>query len=112
MDAEKIEAFRQRLHSMKAELRALEQESREAMQPVELDQTSVGRLSRVDAMQGQQLALEVARRRQLRLLAIEGALRRIEVGEFGRCAACGEDIGVERLAVDPAVTRCVRCAEA
>ena len=78
--------------------------------PVELDQTSVGRLSRVDAMQQQAMAAAQARRRAARMRALEAALRRLETDEFGWCEACGEPIPEGRLVIDPCATRCVACA--
>ena len=111
MNDSDIDQIRQKLLHLKAELQALEASSKEATQPVALDQPSVGRLSRIDAMQAQQVALETARRRQHQLLAIEGALRRLESGEYGCCSVCGEEIDVRRLRVVPTSTRCVTCAE-
>lgn len=43
------------------------------------------------------------------LRAIEGALARIELGEYGRCVDCGCTIPDERLEAEPAAARCVRC---
>lgn len=106
-----INASRTRLLQRREELQAIEASSRDATQPVELDQASVGRISRMDAMQGQQMALETARRRQLELTRIEGALRRIDSGDFGFCFKCGEEIDERRLAADVTHTRCLRCAE-
>jgi DnaK suppressor protein len=78
--------------------------------PVALDQESVGRLSRIDAMQVQAMALAQQRRRQAELGAVNSALRRIEEGEFGYCIKCGEDIAPERLEHNPAITTCIDCA--
>lgn len=78
--------------------------------PIELDQARIGRLSRMDALQAQEMDRETARRRQRQLTRIESALRRIEDGTYGVCFVCGDDIGARRLSVDPAVTRCMRCA--
>ncbi|RUO71597.1 conjugal transfer protein TraR [Pseudidiomarina salinarum] len=78
---------------------------------VELDQSRVGRLSRMDALQGQQMGLAQKRRNEQRVRALEGALRRIESGDFGYCFVCGEEIAPERLKFDPAVTRCISCTE-
>ena len=75
-----------------------------------LDQDSVGRLSRLDAMQVQEMALAQARRRQAEGRAIEAALRRIDDGEYGYCLTCGEDIAPARLEHNPAVTTCIACA--
>lgn len=78
--------------------------------PVELDQTSVGRLSRMDAMQAQAMAAAVEARRAARIRALEAALARIGAGEFGWCDACGEPIDARRLDLDPCLMRCIACA--
>ena len=90
MEKSDIDEFRHRLLCLKSELEAREEASRDATKPVMLDQASVGRLSRMDAMQGQQMALEEARRRQQQLLRIASALRRIEGGDFGYCQFRGQ----------------------
>jgi DnaK suppressor protein len=91
-------------------LQALDATSSAAAQPVELDQTRVGRLSRMDAMQAQQMSLATRRRREVQLTRIESALGRIESGDYGDCIRCGEPINDERLDFDPAVLLCIRCA--
>ena len=112
MKENELEQFKMTLLRLRAELQDMEETSREAGKPVELDQASVGRLSRIDAMQAQQMAQASERRRQQQLLRIEAALRRIETGEYGYCFVCGEEIDVRRLNVDPGNTRCIRCVEA
>ena len=111
MNTQEIKQFRQKLLALKNDLQLLQQGSEEAGRPVELDQARVGRLSRMDAMQAQQMAREAARRSQQRLVLIEGALRRIDAGDYGYCTDCGEQIDVRRLAVEPISTRCISCAE-
>lgn len=106
-----FEAFRQKLLRQAEVLQAIDKTSQSATKPVALDQASVGRLSRMDAMQAQQIAQESERRRVLQLKKIEGALKRIETGAFGLCFECGETIEQRRLAVDPTHTRCVRCMQ-
>lgn len=78
--------------------------------PVTLDQESVGRLSRIDAMQMQAMALAQARRRRTKRAAIDAALSRIDDGEFGYCLKCGEEIAPARLEHDPAASTCIECA--
>ena len=80
--------------------------------PVQLDQQSVGRLARMDAMQRQAMAAETKRRRQRRRLQILQALRRMDEDEFGYCTNCGEAIPDGRLDVDAAFHLCVTCADA
>lgn len=105
------EEFRQKLLALELDLQAQEATFKETCQPVELDQARVGRLSRMDAMQSQQMALESSRRRQQQLVKVEGAIRRIDTSEYGYCFICDEEIDVRRLAVDPTSTRCITCAE-
>lgn len=107
-----IAALRERLLAERAALRAGSDSSSGQRAPVELDQTSVGRLSRMDAMQQQAMALAAERRRAVALQRIEAALRRIESGEYGWCLECGEPIAPPRLALDPAAPLCVGCAGA
>lgn len=103
--------FRKNLLRLWAELRDLEESAKDATKPIELDQASVGRLSRMDAMQAQQMAQEMERRRQQQIARIEVALHRIELGDYGYCYVCGEEINIRRLEVDPTITRCIKCVE-
>lgn len=78
---------------------------------VELDQTRVGRLSRMDALQGQAMAKATAERKQVEIRRIEAALERIETGAYGYCLQCDEAIAPLRLEADPATALCINCAE-
>ena len=100
------------LMTRRRDLEELAAGSAEARRPVELDQTRVGRLSRMDALQSQAMALETERRRAIELKRIEAALRRLEEGEYGYCVTCGDEIAVERLSLDPATPQCLGCARA
>ena len=44
------------------------------------------------------------------LEAIDGALARIAIGEYGRCTECGELIPQGRLEALPTATTCIHCA--
>jgi len=111
MTESEIAQFRAQLLALQLELRGLAESSRASARPVELDQASVGRLTRMDAMQGQQMAREADRRREQQLARIEGALRRLAAGDYGDCYVCGEEIDRRRLAADPTNTRCTNCAQ-
>lgn len=111
MDIQQIEHFKNLLLKQQQELIDLKQAARESEKTVNLDQSSVGRLSRMDALQSQAMAKESQRRREIQLTRIEAALERIEDEEFGYCAACEEEINSKRLEVDPANPFCVNCAE-
>jgi len=111
MNGDDLALLKQKLLANKAELQRQEELYKEAGSTVELDQTRVGRVSRMDAMQAQQMALESVRRRQAQLQKISGALQRIENDEYGCCFVCGEEIDIKRLIVEPTNTRCLECVE-
>lgn len=109
-DDEMRERFGPRLRAELEEIQTASRETAADRAPVELDQQSVGRLSRQDALQMQAMAAAQEARRAGRARAIEAALHRLETGEFGWCETCGERIGEKRLELDPTLTRCVGCA--
>jgi DnaK suppressor protein len=106
-----IEQFKCRLVGLRTELQDLEGSPKETTAHAE-DRAACGRLSRMEAMQAQLTAEEPARRRRRQLGKIEGALRRIEAGDYGNCFMCGEKIDSHRLSEDPTNTRCIKCVEA
>lgn len=110
MENPQLDRFRKRLLELKTELESMTLSSQEASKPVELDQARVGRLSRMDALQGQQMAQEANRRREQHLMRINSALRRIDSGGFGNCRMCGDEIDERRLWADPSASKCVPCA--
>jgi DnaK suppressor protein len=103
-------AVREELLRRKAELEALSEMSSGNREAVELDQTSVGRISRIDAIQQQAMALATERNRARDLARITSALARLDAGTYGECISCGEEIGHKRLAFDAAVPTCIDCA--
>jgi len=84
--------------------------SAQARDPVALDQQSVGRLSRMDAMQQQAMNQATEAKRARDLVRIEAAERRLRDGDYGFCEECADPIPEGRLAIDPMAERCVRCA--
>jgi DnaK suppressor protein len=102
--------FRERLEAMLAELAAERDATASGRAAVELDQQSVGRLSRMDAMQQQQMALAAGRQRDTQIARIRNALDRMAKDEFGYCVKCGDEIPAPRMEADPAAHLCVGCA--
>jgi DnaK suppressor protein len=98
------------LIARREELEQLSHNSAEARETVTLDQSSVGRLSRMDAIQQQAMAQATERQRAVEISRIENALKRLDEDEYGYCVECGEDISVKRLEIDPAATHCIKCA--
>ena len=81
-----------------------------AVDPVELDQARVGRLSRMDAMQHQAMAQAASRLAALEAQRIRTALKRIATREYGYCIHCEEEIAEGRLQADPSALTCIACA--
>jgi DnaK suppressor protein len=106
-----VKTYKKQLTELRQEIEALSEVTEEARQPVELDQTMVGRLSRMDALQTQAMQLETERRRAVEIQRIDSALQRIDEGEFGHCVSCGVDIELKRLENDPTTPTCFDCAE-
>ncbi|MEL7543240.1 MAG: TraR/DksA C4-type zinc finger protein [Pseudomonadota bacterium] len=104
-------AAKKRLQERQAELESLSALAAEARDTVALDQQSVGRLSRMDAMQQQAMAAANERQRVAELSRIAAAFVAIEDGEYGYCDRCGDEIAEARLAIDPSISTCVRCAK-
>jgi DnaK suppressor protein len=107
---EEIAIFKSRLLQLQQDLQTLKATGEDAASVVALDQSSVGRLSRMDAMQGQAMSQERMRLRDVELRKIAGALRRIETGDYGYCVSCGEPVARKRIEFDPAAALCIACA--
>lgn len=105
------EKFRALLDARRAALTASIENASESAAPVELDQQVQGRLSRMDAIQGQAMAQATIERRRVEIAQIDAAFKRMDEDEFGYCVECGEDIAEKRLELNPAIARCVECAE-
>ncbi|WP_034491943.1 TraR/DksA family transcriptional regulator [Afifella pfennigii] len=110
LEPAEMEELRRRILDELAELTAVSAAAAEDSRPVTLDQQSVGRLSRMDAMQRQAMALASSQRREARLRGLKSALARMEAGEYGFCLTCEEPIAIGRLRADPIVRSCLACA--
>lgn len=99
------------LRQLGAELRTLVADEAGLAGTVTLDQAAMGRVSRNDALQQQEMAKAARRRAELRLERIGAALERVAEGEYGDCPDCGEPIGYRRLRAMPETVFCVACLE-
>jgi DnaK suppressor protein len=109
-EAIKLVHFLKRLKALKLEVLEAAELASIAAQPVELDQNRVGRLSRIDAMQGQAMAIANAERQANLLADIDRALYDIDSGEYGRCIECDQVIASARLEADLVAQTCIVCA--
>jgi len=99
------------LMALRDELLSWSQSTAGDRETVTLDQTTVGRLSRVDSLQQQAMAQATERHRTAELSRIDAALKRIDRDEYGYCVECGDEISDRRMATDPSVTHCINCAK-
>lgn len=105
-----LQGYQERLQAELDALITAIAQSEAAAGTVELDQTCVGRLSRMDAMQQQAMARNAWQRYSLRRRQVEAALARVTAGTYGHCCRCREELETERLDTDPAVVFCTDCA--
>ncbi|HBV31827.1 MAG TPA: hypothetical protein DEB49_05190 [Verrucomicrobiales bacterium] len=109
MDVDRLAYFQERLEELEREIREDMDANPEDSGVVELD-SSIGRLSRMDALQNQQMALELKRRQENQLLRIENAFKRLAKGQYGLCGKCKKPIEEDRLEVFADTVTCARCA--
>ena len=110
LNKQQLNRYKKQLLALKQSLIADNALGDDARAIVELDQSSVGRLSRMDAMQGQAMAQESERRRHQKLEQIDIALSYIDNNNFGHCIECDEEIAIKRLDFDPTSSLCIECA--
>ena len=107
-----MQSVKDKLLELREKLEKVAVTSDESAAIVELDQSRVGRLSRMDAMQAQAMAQASGQRRKKMLRDISAALKRIDEGDYGICENCDEPINPKRLEVDPTARLCIDCASA
>jgi DnaK suppressor protein len=110
LSSQDLASLKQLLIERRAELILVQETGMNAADVVELDQTKVGRISRMDALQAQAMSVETNRRRDIELQRIDIALERLLKDKYGLCLKCDEGIAHERLQVDPANPICIDCA--
>lgn len=104
-----LEQLHQQMLAIKQQLLNLLGTQHQKAEPVALDQQAVGRVSRIDAIQQQQMAKANEQHTGQRLVAINGALQRFNELEYGYCEQCGEPIKLARLQIKPEAEYCVAC---
>jgi DnaK suppressor protein len=107
-----IEQLRTQLLAQQQELTDLLHNADATTKPVTLDQQSVGRVSRIDAIQQQQMAIANQQQTSDLLKGIELALRRIDDDSYGDCLECGEPVAYARLQAQPFARLCIDCQSA
>lgn len=108
LTTEQIEELHANLTSLHTSLQEALEAGAEGAKPVDVDEP-IGRISRGDAMQQQQMARATKQKNQLRLQQCEVALKAADNGEYGYCRMCEEPIGYKRLKARPETPFCLTC---
>lgn len=111
LNQEQLQELRTLLQRLQQELQEQMQLSKSATAAVTLDQTLVGRVSRMDALQQQSVALSTKEKAQTRLRRVNIALAAMESGDYGYCARCDAGIGFGRLSAQPEARLCIACQD-
>ncbi|MFU8848376.1 MAG: TraR/DksA family transcriptional regulator [Opitutales bacterium] len=101
-------SFRPKIEARIAELDEQMESSKGDREAIAPDK-AIGRLSRLDAMQMQQMALGMNTRMREEVKQLKEALQRIDRGRYGTCELCRQDIPMERLEFQLDATICVSC---
>ncbi|HVA66707.1 MAG TPA: TraR/DksA C4-type zinc finger protein [Elusimicrobiota bacterium] len=109
MEKEKIDRFKSILESLVEEIEASLKIGSAMSAVVSLDDP-IGRLSRVDALQSQEISLGLQAGVRMRLEMVRRALASIEIGTYGVCAGCKQPIPEARLEAMPETPLCVGCS--
>ena len=104
-----LSEFKHQLLDIKNQLSLVLSGQHEKAEPVQLDQQSVGRVSRIDAIQQQQMAKAGEVQTSRRLILVNAALARFDSDDYGYCLQCDEPIARARLAIMPEAEYCIGC---
>lgn len=109
LTSEQLDELRAELQRQTRKLEHSMRTTSRTLKPAQLDQSAVGRLSRMDTMQTQGLNRGLQEREQAKLGQINEALKRMDAGTYGQCVVCDAPIGFERLLVFPEAPNCSGC---
>lgn len=73
-------------------------------------ENSIGRVSRMDAINNKSVMEAALRNKKTKLVKLKMALSNIDNDDFGICSMCSHPIQQGRLIFMPESTKCIRCA--
>jgi DnaK suppressor protein len=110
MTEKEREALKEKIHNAIAEMEKKIKGIEADAQPV-APENSIGRVSRMDAINNKSVVEAALRSARARLSKLEIALTKVDDPSFGICSMCGNPIPIPRLMFMPESSRCVRCAD-
>ncbi len=104
--------LRLKLLEQETSLQNLLKENKDTSKPVQLDQQALGRVSRIDAIQQQKMAIANRTNQEFTLVQIMQALRKVQEDDYGYCQECNMPIPYKRLLIRPETNLCIQCQSA
>jgi DnaK suppressor protein len=111
LSPQQLEDFKSRLLAAKESAKAVLEQGAADQKPIEAVGQTMGRLSRMDAIQVQAMAQMSRHQIEIRLKQIDASLAQWEAGNYGVCRNCKSPIGIPRLEVLPEAPFCMACQE-
>ena len=111
LTSEQAEELRRSLLALREELQQLLSITRESTKPVDLDEP-IGRLTRMAAIQQQNMSAANRRAFAIRIRQVQQALALMDRDEYGLCRGCEDPIGFPRLQARPESPYCLNCQDA
>jgi len=102
-------ALKQKIKSAIIATKADIESLKESVKPIS-PENSIGRVSRMDAINNKGVAERIMRSTKRKLNSLEKAYHKIDAPNFGECTNCGNHIQEARLMYMPESTECIRCA--
>ncbi len=97
--------IKQKIKNLQFEIEQLE----ESTAPV-APENSIGRISRMDAINNKSVIEASLRNRKKKLSRLQLALSKVDQPGFGLCSNCKKPINPKRLVLMPESSKCIRCA--
>lgn len=110
MDANAREEIRKKIKAMISSLHNEIEELEELTKPIS-PENSIGRLTRMDAINNKSVVEASLRNRKRKLGKLQVAIHKVGDENFGVCIMCKNTINPQRLILMPESDRCVKCAE-
>jgi len=110
MTAEEKQAIRYKIASLITKSKDDIEDIEKSTQPIS-PENSIGRVSRMDAINNKSVMEAALRNKKAKLAKLKMALSNIDRADFGYCSMCKNPIQQGRLIYMPESTRCIRCAD-
>lgn len=109
MTSEEKQQFHEKLLKVRERIQDEIETLEDKTQPIS-PENSIGRVSRMDAINNKGVAEYSLRQAQRRLNAVNAWLLKLDTDAFGKCVTCKNEIPFKRLMFMPHSLKCMHCA--